>query len=294
MHIADNPDILSVKEVPVSLWLRSDPDETPDDENWNTVVRICAQGQDMKDTKNVKDRASASHPIHIELVAAEEQPPSLDLSIFGTPTGVSDKEIIQGWNEDKFAYTTVDKVTEFGRFEQDLPFSTVSNKDATCHVYVYLKVSRLSVKLYAAYARDGHEIKALAKTPFDSAFRNGEITEKWAKHNGVEVCIKQLQQVARPESLSANPPTSPSAAQSTQRPESHEGSARPSSNSPAEQDEILVSDRKRKSKSSLPKLSAQQRKLLKLSSSKRSAPSNGTASVMHEADGAETGSDFEM
>lgn len=282
----------------MSLWLRSDPDETPDEtleeENWNTVVRICTQGQGMKDTKNIRDRASASHPIHLVLVAAEDEPPALDLSIFGTPTGVSDEDIIQGWNDDKFAFTTVDKVTEFGRFEQDLPFSTVSNSDATCHVYVYLKVSRLSVKLYAAYARDGHEIKALTKTPFESAFRNGEITEKWAKHNGVEVCIKRLQQVARPESLSANPPTSPSAAQSTQRPESHEGSAIPSSNSPTEQDDILVSDRKRKGKSSLPKLPAQRRKLLELSSSKRSAPSSGTTSVMRDADGAKIGSEFEM
>ncbi|KAM0721315.1 hypothetical protein Q7P37_003019 [Cladosporium fusiforme] len=278
----------------MSLWLRSDPDEPTSHEDWNTVVRICTQRAGIKDTKKVRDRASASHPIHIELVAAEDEPPSLDLSIFGTPTGVSDEDIIQGWNEDKFAYTTVDKVTEFRRFEQDLPFSTVSNCDATCHVYVYLEVSRLSVKLYAAYARDGHEIKPLTKTSFESAFRNGEITEKWAKHNGVEVCIKRLQQAARPESLSANPPKSPSPAQSTRRLDSHEGSALPSSTSPAEQDEILVSDRKRKRKSLLPKLSAQRRKLLKLSSSKRSAPPNGTASVMRDSDGAEIGSDFEM
>ena len=41
MRIADDPGILSVKEVPVSLWLRSDPDKTTGEEDGNTIVRIC-------------------------------------------------------------------------------------------------------------------------------------------------------------------------------------------------------------------------------------------------------------
>ena len=90
--IADKPEILAVDEVPVSLWLRSDPDE--DEEEPNTVVRICTQGQDTNDTANVRDRVSASHPIHFELSAINDEPLSLDLSVFGTPAGVSDKAVI--------------------------------------------------------------------------------------------------------------------------------------------------------------------------------------------------------
>jgi hypothetical protein len=95
-YIADKPEILAVDEVLVSLWLRSDPDENTDEEGRNTVVRICTQGQDMNDTANVRDRMSVSHPIHFELSATGDEPLSLDLSVFGTPAGVSDEAIIQG------------------------------------------------------------------------------------------------------------------------------------------------------------------------------------------------------
>ena len=58
MRIADDPGILSVKVVPVSLWLRSDPDETTGEDDGNTVVRICTQGQDTNDKVSVR----LSHP----------------------------------------------------------------------------------------------------------------------------------------------------------------------------------------------------------------------------------------
>lgn len=76
----------------------------------------------------------ASHSIHFELSATDGEPPSLDLSVFGTLAGVSDEAIIQGWNVENFAYTDVDKVTEFGRFEQQLPHSTVMSGKKVCHV----------------------------------------------------------------------------------------------------------------------------------------------------------------
>jgi hypothetical protein len=41
MYITDKPEILAVDEVLVSLWLRSDPDESTDEEELDTVVRIC-------------------------------------------------------------------------------------------------------------------------------------------------------------------------------------------------------------------------------------------------------------
>jgi hypothetical protein len=66
----------------------------------------------------MRERASTSHPIHYELSAARDEPLLLDLSVFGTPVDVSDEDIIVGWNTEKFAYTDVDKVSVFGRFEQ--------------------------------------------------------------------------------------------------------------------------------------------------------------------------------
>jgi hypothetical protein len=182
MRIVDDPGILSVKDVPVSLWLRSDPDETTGEDDGNTVIRICMQGQDMNDTVSVRDRVSASHPVHYELCAADDKPPSLNLSVFGTPARISDEEIIEGWNIENFAYIDVGKVTEFGRFEQELPVLTVTPSKRVCHVYLYVKVSRLSVKLYAISANDRRAVKPLEKTPFDKAFQNGEITTKWKKY----------------------------------------------------------------------------------------------------------------
>ena len=116
MYMADNSDILSTKEVPLSLWLRSDPDGSTNEVDDDSVIRICTQGQDVNDSQTVLDRLSASHPIHYELLAPEDEPPSLDLSVFGTPAGVSDEQIIEGWNHDKFAFTKAGKVTEFSKF----------------------------------------------------------------------------------------------------------------------------------------------------------------------------------
>ena len=203
MRIADNPSILSAKEVPVSLWLRSDPDESRDQDNHGTVVRICTQGQSMKD--KTKDRISASHPVHFELSVDDDEPPLLDLSVFGTPTNASDDDIIVGWNKENFAYTDVGKVTEFGRFEQRLPRSTIAAGKRTCHVYLYVEVSRLSVEFYAIFAHDGRAIKPLEKVPLIEALEGWELSTKWKKYQTVDLGVVRLRQVARPETLSANP-----------------------------------------------------------------------------------------
>lgn len=113
----------------------------------------------------MRDRVSVCHPVHYELCAADDEPPSLGLSVFGTPAGVSDENVMEGWNADNFAYTNIDKVSEFGRFEYQLPESTVTPDRRICHVYLYLKVSRLSVELYAMFARGGRAVKALEQTP---------------------------------------------------------------------------------------------------------------------------------
>lgn len=129
------------------------------------------------------------------------EPPSLDLSVFGTPAGISDEAISQGWNVENFAYTNVDKVTEFGRFEQRLPHSTVMFGKRVCHVYLYVEVSRSSAAFYAIFAKDGHVVKQLQNTPFDKVFQDGELTAKRRRYRNVDLDVVRLKQVARPESL---------------------------------------------------------------------------------------------
>jgi hypothetical protein len=259
MRIADDPGILSVKEVPVSLWLRSDPDETTGEDDRNTVVRICTQGQDTNDTTSVRDRVSASHPVHYE----------------------------------NFAYTDVGKVTEFGRFEQELPGSTVTPGKRVCHVYLYVKVSRLSVELYAIFANDGRAVKPLEKTPFEKAFQNGEITKKWKKYQGVDLSIVRLKQVARPESLSTNP-REPSASR-RQQSEATDDDASASNASALQLDEIQVSQSSKKRKSSLSKRSqAQQRKLSRLPATKGKLPPNKDGLDSGSTDDGGTESEMEL
>lgn len=293
MRISDEPDILSVKEVPMSLWLRSDPDEATNREDCKTVIRICTQGKTTKDTFSVRDRASASHPIHYELSAAEDEPLLLDLSVFGTPVGVSDDDIIMGWNAEKFAYTDADRVSEFGRFEQKMPQLTAANGRKVCHVYLYVEVSRLSVKLHAVFARDGHEVKRLEKTPFENAFQNGEINENLRKDKGIDLEIVRLKQVARPESLAVD--RRDSTTPESQLPSDDDSQRQPSVTTSAQQDEISVSHGNRKRNTSLlQKGQAQRRKVLSLLSGKKTISQRRTGPNSHNTDEDETESEMEM
>jgi hypothetical protein len=289
MRIADDPEILSVKEVPVSLWLRSDPDETTGEEDHNTVVRICTQGQDTN-TVSLRDRVSASHPVHYELCAADDRPPSLDLSVFGTPSGVSDEEIIEGWNEENFAYTDIGKVTEFGRFEQELPDSTVTPGKRECHVYLYVKVSRLSVELYAIFANDGRAVKPLERTPFEKAFQNGKVTTKWTKYQGVRLSVVRLKQVARPESLSTD--LQEVSVSRSQQPEAPMDEDSPLNTSPVQPNGIQVNRNKEKRASSQ-RSQAQQRKRPRLPLQKGKLPSNKELDLQRTDDD-ETESEMEL
>lgn len=204
VRIADNPDIMSVTEAPVSLWMRSDPDDAEEEESLTTVVRICTRGSGL-DGGKVRDRFSSSHPIHIELVPSNGDPVSLDLSIFGTPEGVPDDEIVVGWNADQFAYTSTERVTEFGRYQRQLSSSFASDGESVFHVYIYTELFKLSVQLYAVFAGDGREITALSRTPIEEAIYGGRISKKWRTYKGVDLDVVRLRQVARPEALSTKP-----------------------------------------------------------------------------------------
>jgi hypothetical protein len=238
----------------------------------------------------VRDRVSASHPIYFELSAIDDEPPSLDLSVFGTPAAVSDEAVIQGWNAERFAYTDVDKVTEFGRFEQQLPRSTVMPGKRVCHVYLYVEVSRLSAAFYAIFAKHGRVVKQLQNTPFDKVFQDGELTAKWRRYRNVDLDVVRLKQVARPESLFLQPRESsasrsqpPEAIISRQRSASSSPQQEattidnsPSGSSAVELEEIQVSQKRQNRMSSLSKRNQAKRpRMSSLAAMKSKKVSNG-------------------
>jgi hypothetical protein len=154
-----------------------------------------------------------------------------------------------------------------------------------------VKVSRLSVELYAIFANDGRAVKPLEKTSFDKASQNGEITTKWKKYQGVRLRIVRLKQVARPETLSTNP-RQPSTSRSQQSEAATDDDA-PSDGSPVQLDNIQVSQRSKKRTSSLSKSGqAQQQKLSRLPVTGRRPHSNEDDLDSHSTDDDETGSEM--
>lgn len=285
MYMADNPDILSTKEVPLSLWLRSDPDGSTNEDDDDSVIRICTQGQDVNDSQTVLDRLSASHPIHYELLAPEDEPPSLDLSVFGTPAGVSDEQIIEGWNHDKFAFTNAGKVTEFGRFERQLPGSTVALKRRVCHVYLYAMIFKFKVEFYATFASDGRPVKALEKTPFEDAFHEGELAPKWQRHKGINLSFVKLRQVARSELLQKPQLQQDSPAPTGQRSEALTALVSPSDTTGSPSDNVRSGSGSKKRKSTLQRMTlAQRRKLITSSTTKRTPLMNRQTVESRSAD----------
>jgi hypothetical protein len=277
----------------MSLWLRSDPDGATNGKDYRTVVRICTQGKTTKNTFSERDRASASHPIHYELSAAGDEPLLLYLSSFGTPVDVSDEDIIVGWNAENFAYTDIDKVFAFRKFEQQMPQLTTVNGVKVCHVYFYVEVSRLSVKLHAVFARDGHGVQVLQMTPFENAFQNRQISEKLRKYEYVDLEIVRLKQVARPESLVVNQrePT----ISGSQPPGDSGGNGSPPFTSPAQQDEILVNHGTRKRNASLPQRGqVQRRRVLSLPPRKKTTLQTRAGPKSHNTDEVETESEMGM
>lgn len=285
MYMADNPDFLSTKEVPLSLWLRSDPDGSTNEDDDDSVIRICTRGQDVNDSQTVLDRLSASHPIHYELLAPEDEPPSLDLSVFGTPAGVSDEQIIEGWNNDKFAFTNAGKVTEFGRFERQLPGSTVTLKRRVCHVYLYAMIFKFKVEFYATFASDGRPVKALEKTLFEDAFHEGELAPKWQRHKGINLSFVKLRQVARSELLQKPQLQQDSPAPTGQRSEALTALVSPSDTTGSPSDNVRSGSGSKKRKSTLQRMTlAQRRKLITSSTTKRTPLMNRQTVESRSAD----------
>jgi hypothetical protein len=155
-----------------------------------------------------------------------------------------------------------------------------------------VKVSRLSVELYAIFAKDGRVVKPLERTPFEKAFQNGEITTKWKQYQGVPLSIVRLKQVARPESLSADP-REPSVSRSQLLEPSIDDDSL--SNASAVQPNEVQARQKGKRISLLTKNSqAQQEKMSRLSPKKGKLFPNEDELDLRRNDDSETESEMEM
>jgi hypothetical protein len=97
-RIANSPNLITHGKTPVSLWMRSDPDDEPI--NNDMMIRVCTRGQDLRDDHRVQDIQSSPRLVHFALGTSRGEIPDFDLSIFGTFKGVSDDEIIIGKNAD--------------------------------------------------------------------------------------------------------------------------------------------------------------------------------------------------
>jgi hypothetical protein len=223
MHVVDNPEIITVGKIPVSLWMIDDRmiddlDDPTTDDAPKRVIRICTQGQDLQ---------GGSNPITYLLKSDRGSRHELDLSIYGTPPGSKDDDIITEKGETGSAHANIDNVEPFGCYTATLPDSTASHHamraktnpgrakktvgKTKCNVYVYIKMDMASVEIFAVYALDGGEIAKLAKTPFDEVFEDGKLREKWQKCRKQDIQFVQLRQVARkrPPSFRPDPSQTP-------------------------------------------------------------------------------------
>jgi hypothetical protein len=222
--MADDSKILSVDAAPLSLWMRSDPDASGDDSNGSDereesqedgesqqeAVRICRQGQAL-DPKTVSESdRNPSHAIHFDL-SCKLGRPEIDLSVFGTPLTLTDEEVIvrrgnsdEGDDSDEcLVFSQPEKLTRFGDFREELPMQT-ERADGIYHVYVFSRITRIGITLFAVFAEDGHEIPLLETQSINLVLQDVSLSSAWESHNGVRMKVVRLGQVARPEFLAGN------------------------------------------------------------------------------------------
>jgi hypothetical protein len=72
--------------------MRSDPEDESD--AGTEAVRLCRQGQVLNPKTVGKGDHNPSHAVHFELSYPDRGFPEVDLSVFGTPPGASDDDII--------------------------------------------------------------------------------------------------------------------------------------------------------------------------------------------------------
>lgn len=175
------------------------------------TVRICRQGQAI-DPKTVgKSDRNPSHAIHFELVCKDGRP-EIDLSVFGTPWGLSDDDVIVrkgetgglGKSRECLVFSKADMLTRFGTFREELKLRT-ERVDGTYHAYVFSRITRVGVTLFAVFADDGHKVPALENQSINRLLQDASLSSDWSIHGGVRKNVIRLGQVARPDLLVGSP-----------------------------------------------------------------------------------------
>jgi hypothetical protein len=222
--IADDWKELSVDAAPMSLWLRSDrdtaevEDDEDDDENGDEgdggqqeAVRICRKGQALNPKVVGRFDRNPSYAIHYELCCKRGQP-EIDLSVFGTPTELSDKDVIvrKGKSGGRkkphecLVFSQPAKLTRFGEFREELPMQS-ERADGMYHAYVFSKITKVGITLFAVFAEDGHKMPTLETQSIDAVLQEISLSSNWSSHDGVTLKVVRLGQVARPEFLVGKP-----------------------------------------------------------------------------------------
>jgi hypothetical protein len=192
--------------------MRSDLDEKENDKDKDKdtsnetkqAVRLCRQRQTLNPSRLRKNDRNPSHAIHFTLACSQGKP-EIDLSVYGTPTGISDDEIMTKTKGrrpkgEPLTYAPIDKLTLFGDFREELPLQ--HREDGIYHVYVFAQITRVDVTMIAVFAADGHDMSDLERKSVDLVVKDGRLVDD--KHDGVPLHLVRLGQVARPE-LSLQP-----------------------------------------------------------------------------------------
>lgn len=210
--IADDDNNLTVAEAPLSLWMRSDGDDKGKNKDSSNdtkqAVRLCRGGQALNPSRLRENDRNPSYPIHFTLECPEGDP-EIDLTVYGTPTGLADDKIMTKTKTKgrppkggRLTHAPISSLTLFGQFQKELPLK--HREDGIYHAYVFAQITRVGVTMLAVFAKDGHEMHDLDSTSVDLVIRDGQLMDSWKKHDDVELDLVRLGQVARPE-LSLQP-----------------------------------------------------------------------------------------
>lgn len=200
-YIAESPEILHVTCAPLSFWLRNDT--ATHNGRATRAVRVCRKGQELNvrsgSDYGANDR-NPSLPVCFGLDKDDDGygdgPFELDLSVFGTPPKVKDEDILTQYRDvtngrpDKdFVYARIKDLVPYGTFKTDVPLKDLP-PDGRCYVYVFYKLTAVEITLFAVFAANGREVKALeSKTLTD--------VENFKKHAAADLKVIRLGQVAR-------------------------------------------------------------------------------------------------
>lgn len=108
-----------------------------------------------------------------------------------------------GKSRECLVFSKADMLTRFGTFREELELQS-KRADGTYHAYVFSRITRVGVTLFAVFADDGHKVPALENKSINRVLQDVSLSSDWSIH-GVRVNVIRLGQVARPDLLVGSP-----------------------------------------------------------------------------------------